>query len=426
MTGAGIVIVGAGQAGTQLALSLRQRQYGGRITLLGDELEPPYQRPPLSKGFMLGKLGLDGLLLRTPSTYDQQGIDWRRGARVNIVHRAQRWLALTSGERIDYEDLVLATGTRSRQLDVPGARLQGVAYLRSYSDALALRSQLDGTRDIVVVGGGFIGLEFAAVASTQGHRVTVLESAPRLLSRALSAHGSDYFCSLHQKAGVQVRCGLTLSAVEGAAGQASAVTLSDGQGLAADLVLVGIGVLPNCDLAREAGLATQDGVRVNARLETEDPHVFALGDCASFPSPFLAPGTATHVRLESVQNAVDQAKHLAARLTGSGGDYAGVPWFWSDQYDRKLQIAGLTVGADRWCVQGDPASGAFGVHCFAGDQWLGFESVNRPGEHMAARRILALGRRPTVADVMDAGFELRAWAAAVAPFDAAPSASRTT
>jgi 3-phenylpropionate/trans-cinnamate dioxygenase ferredoxin reductase subunit len=410
----GIIIIGAGQAGAQLALSLRQLKHAGRITLLGDEFEPPYQRPPLSKAFMQGKIELQGMLLRNSSIYAQQEIDWRGGARAHVIHRAARRIELTSGVQLDYTTLVLATGTRSRSLPVPGGKLHGVAYLRSYGDAQTLRSQLDRPRNIVIIGGGFIGLEFAAVASAQGHRVTVLEATKHLMSRTLSTVSADYFGRLHRGAGVDVRCGLTLSRVEGDHGRVTGVALSDGQRLTADLVVVGIGVMPNCDLAREAGLKTDDGIRVNGRMETDDPHVFAIGDCASYPSPFLAPHLGSHVRLESVQNAVDQAKHLAARLTGANSDYASVPWFWSDQFDRKLQIAGLTLGADQWSIAGDPAGGEFSVHCFARGRWLGLESVNRPADHMAARKILASGHLPSYDEVRDGSFDLRSWAAAPA------------
>lgn len=408
----GVVIVGAGQAGAQLALSLRQMKYAGRITLLGDEFEPPYQRPPLSKAFMLGKIELQGMLLRNPSVYAEQEIDWRGGTRVHAIHRNERRIELTSGVQLDYSMLVLATGTRSRALPVPGGRLHGVVYLRSYAEAQVLRSHVDRPKNVVVVGGGFIGLEFAAVATTQGHRVTVLESTDHLMSRTLSWTSADYFARLHRGAGVDVRCGMTLTGVEGSHGRVTGVTLSDGQHLTADLVVAGIGVMPNCDLAREAGLETQDGICVNGRMETEDPNIFAIGDCASFPSPFLAVGAGSRVRLESVQNAVDQAKHLAARLIGSDKDYASVPWFWSDQYDRKLQIAGLTLGSDQWVPAGDPAAGVFGVHCFAAGRWLGFESVNWPGEHMAARKILASGQVPAYHDVSSGSFDLRSWASA--------------
>ncbi|MDN8617357.1 NAD(P)/FAD-dependent oxidoreductase [Variovorax ginsengisoli] len=414
MNEAGIVIVGAGQAGAQLALSLRQLKHAGRVTLLGDEFEPPYQRPPLSKAYMLGKIELSGMLLRNAAIYAQQEIYWRGGARVHAIHRADQRVELTSGDSIDYAALVLATGTRSRPLEVPGGRLQGVVYLRSFGEARNLRSQLDRTKKIIVVGGGFIGLEFAAVASSQGHNVTVLESASRLFPRTLSPPASEFFRSLHERAGVEVLCGQTLTRVEGDQGRATGVTLSDGRRLAADLVVVGIGVLPNSDLAREAGLVTDNGIRVNARLETEDPAVFAIGDCASFVSPFLASHVGTHVRLESVQNAVDHAKHLAARLTGAHNDYQSVPWFWSDQYDTKLQIAGLTQGADRWSIEGDPTKGDFGVHCFVEDRWLGFESINRPGEHMAARRILDSGHLLAFDEVRSASFDIRARATASA------------
>jgi 3-phenylpropionate/trans-cinnamate dioxygenase ferredoxin reductase subunit len=409
MTTQGVVIVGAGHAGTQLALSLRQLKYSRPILLLSDERERPYQRPPLSKAFMLRKVELCGLQLRSEASYEQQAILWRGDARIDQIDRVGRRVRSCDGKWLEYGTLVLATGTRNRRLDVPGANLSGVAYLRTFTEALALRERLTRAQSLIVVGGGFIGLEMAAVARSMGLSVVVIEGAPRLMSRALSPITSKYFHQLHICAGVDVRCDTTIEALEGANGEVRAAVLSSGERLSCDLVLIGIGVLPNCNLACESGLADEKGVSVDGRLATCDPHVFAIGDCAWFPSPYLAPHLGSHTRLESVQNAVDHGKHLAAVITGGADEYRKVPWFWSDQYDAKLQIAGLTAGADQWSLVGDSASHSFGVHCFAQGRWLGFESVNWASEHLLARAALEGERRPTFAETQTPGFELRCW-----------------
>lgn len=387
--GGSVVVVGAGQAGAQLALSLRQQKFEGRITLLGDEASPPYQRPPLSKAFMLGSVEAAGVLMRQPAIYEQQRIEWRGGATVEAIDRSAGRVVLAGGEHLPYDALVLATGTRNRPLRTPGAMLDGVEYLRTLAQAQRLRERLAASRDIVVVGGGFIGLEFAAVAASCGKRVTVLEMAPRLMARAVSPLTSEHFRRAHEAGGVQVRCNAQLEMLEGVDGRVAAAVLADGERIAADLVVVGIGVLPNTELAQQAGLETADGIRVDARLHTSDAAISAIGDCANFPSRCVHVAADSHVRLESVQNAVDQAKFVAARLMGGEGDYRAVPWFWSDQFGQKLQIAGLATAADRWEIA-DPDKGGHGVHCYAGDRWLAFESVNRAADHMAARKRVAL------------------------------------
>lgn len=386
--GDSVVIVGAGQAGAQLALSLRQQKFEGRITLLGDEATAPYQRPPLSKAYMLGKVEAAGLLMRQPAIYEQQRIEWRGGVGVEAIERSAGCVLLAGGERLAYDALVLATGTRNRLLRAPGATLAGVAYLRTLADAQRLRERLATAHEVVVVGGGFIGLEFAAVAAASGKRVTVLEMAPRLMARAVSPAVSAHFERAHQRAGVQVRCRAQLEALEGVDGRVASALLVDGERIAADLVVVGIGVLPNAELAQQAGLELADGIRVDGRLRTSDGAISAIGDCASFPARCVHVAADTQVRLESVQNAVDQAKFVAVRLMGAEGDYQAVSWFWSDQFDQKLQIAGLATGADRWELVEDGKPG-LGVHCYAGDRWLAFESVNRAADHLAARRRLA-------------------------------------
>lgn len=402
-----VLIVGAGQAGAQAAVSLRQAGYDGRVLLVGDEPQLPYQRPPLSKAFLTGKVERAGIVLRNEATYADQRIELLSGQRVLAVDRARRQARLSAGAEVDYAHLVFATGARNRPLAVEGAELDGVLHLRTIDEASALRERMAGVRSAVVVGGGFIGLEFAAVARMRGIEVTVVELAPRLMARAVTPQVSDWFTARHRAAGSRILVNAAVARIEGQGGRVAGVVLGDGQRLAADLVVAGVGVLPNVELAAASGLEVCNGIVVDGLLRTADPAVSALGDCASFPCAF-ADG---HVRLESVQNALDQARCVAARIAGQPATYAALPWFWSDQFDAKLQIAGLIHAPDRTVLLGRPEEGAFSVFAFREGRWLGVESVNRPGDHMTARKLLA-ARTPLAAEaVAAAGFDLKAFAA---------------
>ncbi|TDR90098.1 NAD(P)/FAD-dependent oxidoreductase [Enterovirga rhinocerotis] len=405
-----VVIVGSGQAGYQAAASLRENGFQGPVTIVGDEPGLPYQRPPLSKAYLTGKTDEEGLLLRARPFFDDRGIDVLAPERAARIERAERRLVLGSGLSLPYGHLVLATGARNRPLAVPGADLDGVLYLRTRADADRLRAQMSEARRIVVIGAGFIGLEFAAVAAARGVEVTVLEAASRPMSRALSLPMSDFFREAHEAAGLRLVFGAVVTRIEGRGGRAVAVETAAGEMYPCDLVLVGIGVMPNAELAAEAGLAIGNGIVVDAHLLTADPAISAIGDCAAYPSPH-AGGRAS--RLESVQNAVDQARAVAARLTGSPAPYAAVPWFWSDQGSLKLQIAGLAVPHEETIIRGDPASGAFSVFCYEGERLLGVESVNRPADHMIARRLLAAGLGVTREEAADPGLDLKARASAL-------------
>lgn len=413
MSAAGTVIVGAGQAGFQAAASLREAGERDPILLLGEEAALPYQRPPLSKAYLAGKTDAAGLLLRPAAYLAEHRIAHRGGARVSAIDRRAQAVALADGTRHPYDRLVLATGARNRPLPVPGAGLPGVMQLRSLADADALRGSLAATPRIVVIGAGFIGLEFAAVCAGKGLAVTVVEALDRVMARALSAEMSAWFRTAHESAGIAFRFGAGVQAIEAHEGRAGAVLLADGERLDADLVLVGIGVLPNQDLAVEAGLAARDGIEVDVFLATADPAIAAIGDCARFPSRFARglPG-GERVRLESVQNALDQGRCLAARFAGRPAAYDAVPWFWSDQGPHKLQIAGLAAPEDAAIRRG--AGDAFSVFRFRDGMLCAVESVNRPGDHMAARRLLANGRPLTPAQAEDASFDLKAWAMAPA------------
>lgn len=408
MTDQTIVVAGAGQAGAQAAISLRQEGFAGRILLIGDEDAPPYQRPPLSKGFLNGKLKEPDLLLRPVKAYSDQRVELILDARIASIDRAARVLSLASGAEVRYDHLVLALGSRSRELQVPGAELDGVHYLRTLAEARALQQRLDAVRDVVVIGGGFVGLEFASVARLKGLKVTVVEAAPRALSRVLSPDMADSLSRLHAREGVEIRLGRTATRVAGEQGKVSGVQLDDGSLVAAQLVVVGIGAVPNVELARQAGLAVGNGIVVDGFLATQDPAISAIGDCANFPSKFAGPAPGGMVRLESVQNAVDQARFVAARLAGKPqAPYDAVPWFWTEQFGAKVQMAGLCAHHDRVVFRGDRTGDGWSALCFQGGVFLGAESLNRAREHLTVRRLLGAAVPLTPEQAADAGLDLK-------------------
>ena len=403
MSVSSVVIIGAGHAGVQVAASLREEGYAGEVKLLSAEPHLPYQRPPLSKAFLKGAMEADGLPLRAAQFYQDKGIDLLLGEEALVVDRSVQRVELASGGRLTYGHLVFATGARQRPLDAPGIDLDGVLLLRDLTHARALRMRLGAARRIVVIGAGFIGLEIAATATSLGGEVTIVEVAPRPLGRAVSPATSAFFLEAHKAFGAEFRLGVGVVAFHGRDGVVSEVELSDGSRLPADLAIVGIGVLPEDRLARRAGLACDNGIIVNDWLETSDPLISAVGDCAIFPSPLVG----FPVRLESVQNAVDQAKTVARRIVGRPEPYAALPWFWSDQGDLKLQIVGLSHGCDQWIVRGDPQTKSFAVFGFRGEELAAVETVNRPGDHMAARRIIGARLPLSAAQAADLAFDLR-------------------
>nr|WP_315242964.1 FAD-dependent oxidoreductase [uncultured Albidiferax sp.] len=403
-----VVIIGAGQAGYQTAASLRQEGFTGSITLVGDEAGVPYQRPPLSKAYLLGKVGAPALRFRPPEWFDQQTVT-RIHSSVTEIDRAAQTITLADGEHLAYDHLVLATGARNRVPPIPGADLDGVFGIRTLADAEALAPRVGTAKHVVVIGAGFIGLEFAAVAAAKGVTVHVVEMGTRPMARALSTHMSQLFNDAHLGWGVKMDYGQTISQITGIDGKVTGVTTGSGQQIATDLVVYGIGVVPNAELAAQAGLAVHNGISVDAHLLTSDPAISAIGDVVSFPSPH----TASSIRLESVQNAVDQARNVAARLMGKPVDYAALPWFWTDQGDLKLQIAGLSDGHDHNVMLGTPESRQLSVLCFNQGRLVAVESCNRPADHMAARKILArkLPLTPEQASVPD--FNLKAYEASI-------------
>ena len=401
-----IVIVGAGQAGVQAAEALRAGGFEGPITLIGDEPYGPYHRPPLSKAWLAGEMDATQLVMRAPEMLARKQIDLRTDTRVTAIDRAARQVRLADGGTLPYTGLVLATGSTPRELPVPGADAAGVQALRSRDDASAIAERLAACQatqaPVVVIGGGFIGLEVAATARKKGLPVTVLEAAPRLLGRVLGPVLSDWYADLHRGHGVELRLDAQIAAIEAdAGGKVQGVRLADGTVLPAGLVVVGIGVIPNDALARAAGLDCHHGIIVDDCTRTADPAIVAAGDCTARR---LANGNL--LRLESVQNATEQGKSAAAALLGQDRPFTATPWFWSDQYDKKLQMAGLSTGADRWVVRGDMAAGGFSVCHFRGEHLLAVDSVNAVKDHLLARKLLDAGVSPTPAQAADTGFDL--------------------
>ncbi|MCK5769516.1 FAD-dependent oxidoreductase [Algiphilus sp.] len=403
MTGReGLVIVGAGQAGFQLAASARSSGYRQPITLIGEEPDAPYQRPPLSKAYLLGRSARDGLTLQPARYFDDQAIELRLGVSAVGIDRAGAKLHLEDGSSVGYAALVLATGADNRALPVPGADLRGIHSLRTLGEADALKAELETARRVVIVGGGFIGLEIAAVATRLGKQVTVVEAQSRLMERAVTPEISAFFCREHREQGATVRLSASVTCFEGRQGAVSAVHLDDGSTLPCDVAVVGIGVTPNTQLAVSAGLHTRNGILVDPHLRTNDPSIHAIGDCAAFEG-----GDGQIRRIESIQNAVDQAKHLAATLCGSQRPYRAVPWFWTEQYDCRLQMAGLTSGADTTVIHGSPEERSFSVFAFRNGRLIGVDSVNRQRDHVRARKMLASDQVTTPEDIASDGGAIR-------------------
>ncbi|MGC0422731.1 NAD(P)/FAD-dependent oxidoreductase [Embleya sp. AB8] len=399
-----VVIVGAGQGGFQVAASLRERGHAGPVVLVGDEPGLPYQRPPLSKNFLLH--AETQTELRPRSFYERRDIQLRH-ARVDSIDRFGRRVRLADGHTLAYDHLVLATGARNRTPPVEGITLDGVVQVRTRDDAQRLRARLSAATHLAIVGAGFIGMEVAAAGAKRGIATTVVEALHRPMARSVSVATSTHIADLHRAQGTTLRMGRTVVRLDGdGTGAVTGVRLHDGTLVPADLVVVGVGVAPAVELATDAGIDVGDGIRVDAQLSTSDPHISAIGDCADFPNTH----TGTRTRLESIQNAVDQARCLAARLTGTPAPYTAVPWFWTEQFSTKLQIAGIGQGHDDSTVLGDPATGSFSTLLFKDDLLTAVESVNTPADHTAARRILAsdrpLHREETAAD----GFSLNQWA----------------
>jgi 3-phenylpropionate/trans-cinnamate dioxygenase ferredoxin reductase component len=407
----GVVIIGAGHGGSQAAVSLRQEGYDGPLTLISDEPDIPYHKPPLSKAF-LKTPGMAPTVLRAESVYAANAITLRLDTRVEAIDLAGRELALARSAALRFDRLVLATGARARRLFLPGHDLAGVFYLRTLSDARALRAALDTAQSVVVIGGGFVGLEAAASIASLGKQVAVIEAMDRLLARVVAPAMSARMAELHRSLGARLLVGKTVARIDGDK-TVSAVVTADGERLAADMVIVGIGANPDIALAQAAGLECDNGIVVGADLQTSVPGVYAIGDCAAYPHWQAG----RRLRLEAVQNATDHARHVARGIVGKPGDYHEVPWFWSDQGPAKLQMVGLAIGADRQLISGNVADLAFSIWHFRGPQLLAIDSINRSAEHMLGRRMLASGFSPDDALIAAGPAAMKAAVAGVAAAD---------
>lgn len=410
-----VVIVGAGHAGFQAAKSLRDQGYTGPVTVVDGNAGAPYQRPPLSKAYLTGTSPREELNFAAADYYRTAGIEVRDGVHATAIDRAEQLVRLSDGSGLPYGHLILATGAEARELTVPGHTARGIHSLRTLEDADGISEQLDTATNVVVIGAGFIGLEFVSVALARGHRPLVIEAAPRVLGRAVSPVISDFFLDYYLQQGVTVLLDTGVTEFETVDGQVSAVIDGNGVRHPAELVVVGIGVLPHARLAEAAGLELDNGVRVDEFLTTSDPNISAIGDCCSYPSATAL----RRVRLESVQNATDHARCVAAKIAGTPRAYAEVPWFWSDQGPKKLQIAGLAFDGDQTVVRGDVSSGKFSVFVYREGELIAVDSVDKPMDHMSARRIMAAGLDLPAEAAADSEFDLKSYARGVSPQPAA-------
>ncbi|MCW5744608.1 MAG: FAD-dependent oxidoreductase [Alphaproteobacteria bacterium] len=397
-----LIIIGAGQAADQIVASLAQNGYKAPIVVIGEEPHPPYQRPPLSKKFLAGEMAVDRLYLKPAAFYDKAGASLMLDRRVTNIDRATRTVVTGTDARLNYATLVIATGSRPRRIALPGTDLDGVLYLRTIADVQAIHSRFQPGKRLVIVGGGYIGLELAAVAVKHGLDVTVLEQVPRLMARGVGPVVSNFYARLHARHGVKVHLSTAVTGFEGA-GRVERVACADSHH-AADLVVIGVGAVPNVELAAQAGLAVDDGIVVDDQCRTADPAVYAIGDCASQMQPLAG----RRLRLESVDNALSQAKAAAAAICGRPLPPPQTPWFWSDQYNVKLQMAGLSAGHDEAVVRGDPESGtSFAVFYLRDARLIAVDAVNRVPEFMASRQLIAQAARPPADRLRNEGIAMK-------------------
>jgi 3-phenylpropionate/trans-cinnamate dioxygenase ferredoxin reductase subunit len=378
------VIVGAGQAGSELATSLRQHGYADSVVLIGDEDYVPYRRPPLSKTYLSGEVTLESLFLKPRAVYEKHAIECRFGIGVESIDCAARSLRLYDGSVLRYDKLALTTGGRPRRLSVPGAERSNVHYIRTVADIDRLKQQFGEGKRLVIIGGGYVGLEAASVGIKKGLHVTVVEALPRVLARVTAPEISAFYERVHRGHGVDLRTGVGVHALEGS-GDTCTVVLADGTRLAADLVVIGVGLIPNTELAEAAGIEVSNGIVVDRYAVTSDPDIVAAGDCTNHDNVFLG----RRLRLESVPNALEQARVAAASILGRPRVYDAVPWFWSDQYDLKLQMVGLSQGYDDLIVRGDMDANSFTAFYLKDGVVISADSVNRPQDFMVAKRLVA-------------------------------------
>ena len=395
-----VVVVGAGQAGAALVAKLRTAGHTGQITLIGEEPSPPYQRPPLSKGYLMGDMAEERLWLRSNDFYADQNITLRLGAPVTAIDPVTRTISV-GGDTLQYDHLALTTGSIPRRLPAAiGGDLTGIYTVRTLADVDAMRGEFTAGRRVVVIGGGYIGLEAAAVAAKLGLSVTVVEMAPRILQRVAAPETSDFMRALHHLHGVTIIEGTGLDRLLGE-GRVTAARLTDGRELPCDFVIAGVGILPATALAELASVALENGIKTDAHGRTSDPHIWAAGDCASFPH------VNGRIRLESVQNAIDQAELVAENILGAEAHYVPMPWFWSDQFDCKLQIAGLNTGYDHIVTRG-PEGDAVSYWYYKGDTLLAVDAMNDPRAYMVGKRLIEGGRSPDKLAIADPETVLKA------------------
>ena len=397
-----IVIAGAGHAAGQIIASLRQLKFAGKIVLVGDEPWLPYQRPPLSKKFLAGEMAPERLFVKPPGFYDDPQIELRLDTTVVAIDREARQLGLADGDSIAFDKLILALGSRARKLAVPGAELQGVYYLRTIADVEAIRSTLETRRRLVVIGAGYIGLEVAAVARQRGLDVTVVEMTERVMSRVVSPEISDFYQIEHTNQGVAFRLGTGVAELTGKR-RVKAVVTSSGEEISTAFVVVGIGIEPNIELAADAGLDVDDGIVVDDRCMSSDPNIYAVGDCTRHPNSIYG----RQLRLESVHNALEQAKTAASNLCGKEIRYSQVPWFWSDQYDLKLQIAGLSDGYDDVVIRGNPAEKSFACLYLKDRRLIAVDAVNAPKEFVQSKPLIENHALMNIEKLADAEIALK-------------------
>lgn len=378
------VIVGASHAAAELVVRLRREGWDHGICVISNEYHLPYHRPPLSKEFLSGDKNAEQLLIRPPSAYDKAEVNFVLGTKVSSIDRERQRVLLEGGDPIQYKKLVLTTGAHVRKLEIPGADLPGVLYLRTLGDVNGIRKFIDQSKKVVIIGGGYIGLETAAVMNKLGLRVTLIEAMDRILKRVATEHISAFYTRVHQEEGIEIVTSTATSRIEGNT-QVEKVVCENGQEFEADLVIVGIGVTPAVELAEQAGLKTDNGILVDEFARTSDPNILAAGDCTRHHNGIYD----RYVRLESVQNAVDQARVAAATICGTLKPYKSLPWFWSDQYDIKLQIAGLSEGYDQVVVRGDSSAGrSFSVCYLQEGRLLSLAAINRPQDFMMGKRLI--------------------------------------
>ena len=403
MTNEHAVIVGASHASAQLAVSLRQSGWEGNISVVGEEAIPPYHRPPLSKAYLAGEKHSDELLIRPATFYEKSDIDLVLGTRVTAVDPQSKTITLHDGGSIPYGKLALTTGARVRKLEISGHDQEGIFYLRDLNDVDRIRGFIGPGKSAVIIGGGYIGLETAASLRKLGMAVTVLEALPRVLQRVTAPEVSAFYSRVHGEEGVNIITDAAVQALEGN-GTVKGVQLADGSRLDADLVIIGVGVLPATDLAESAGLEVDNGIVVDEFARTSNPDIVAAGDCTNHYNPIYE----RRLRLESIQNATDQAKTAANTLCGKLETYHALPWFWSDQYDLKLQIAGLSQGFDHVVMRGSADSGrSFAAFYFSGERLLAVDAVNRPKEFMAVRRALTQGQSADPGKLADESVDIQ-------------------